>query len=128
MSKIQDMREFLKEQNQLTPQIEGDIDELTNKLKHIQIECEKLEQEWLNELQTSKNSAMQLYLIMLNKYKIKEYYCLSGSVQDIMCKRVCETRKELVVVAKNVDYVDGILLELLLEHLIFCKTQVSCQI
>ena len=119
MSKIQDMRNFLQEQNPRTPQMQNDIDELTNKLTDIQTEYKEMEQEWLNELDSSGNSEMQQYLKILHKHKINEYYCLSGSVQGIMCKRICKARKELVVLAKNISYVDGILWELLLENLNF---------
>ena len=68
-----------------------------------------MKQKWLNKLKTSENSAMQQYLKVLHKYQINEYYCLSGSVQGIMCKRICKARKELDVLAKNINYVDGIL-------------------
>ena len=34
-----------------------------------------------------------------------------------MCKRICEARKELVLLAKNVNYVHGTLFELLFENL-----------
>ena len=35
--------------------MQNDIDELTNKLKHIQTKYKKMEQEWLNDLETSKH-------------------------------------------------------------------------
>ena len=48
------------------------------------------------------------------------YYCLSGSVQGIVCKGTCKARKKLGVLAKNINCVDGILWKLLLEIQSFC--------
>ena len=105
----------------------GLFDEFTNKLKRIQTEYKEIKQEWFNELKTSENSALQQYLKVLNKYNINEYYCLSDNVQGIMCKRICKARKELVVLAKNIRYVDGILWELLLENLNFLYLMLKCK-
>ena len=41
--------------------MQDDIDEVTNKLKHIPTKYKKMEQEWLNGLETSEHATMQQY-------------------------------------------------------------------
>ena len=117
MTKLQDSYQFLSEQKPYTAQIQAEMNNLKPKIRDIQHQYQQLEQQWDQELENAENSPLQRYLQILSNHKINEYYCLPGSVQGIMCKRICEARNELVILAKDVDKVAGILWQLLFENI-----------
>lgn len=119
LTKAQDAKQFLSEQKPVTQHVQTEIDQLTIKINQLQTQYEGMEQKWNDDLQNSENLPLQKYLQILDNHKINEYYCLAGSVQGIMCKRICQARKEIVAIAKQVDKIGGILWELLFENINF---------
>ena len=117
MTKLQDSHQFLSEQKPYTAEIQAQMNNLKPQIRAIQYQYQQLQQQWDQELKNAENSPLQRYLQILSNHKINEYYCLAGSVQGIMCKRICEARKEFVIVAKDVNKVAGILWELLFENI-----------
>ena len=118
LSKLQDAQHFLAEQPQ-NDQIQQEIQLLTEQILPLQREYEQEEKKWMEQLENAEQGPLQRYLTILKQYKINEYYCMKNSVQGIMCKRICQARKELVAVAKSIDSIGGILWELLFENLNF---------
>ena len=114
---LQDSYQFLSEQKPRTPKIQAEMDSIKPEITQSQHEYKQLEQQWDIELTNAENSPLQRYLQILSDHKINEYYCLAGSVQGIMCKRICAARKELVILAKTVNKVTAILWELLFENI-----------
>ncbi|MGB1097042.1 MAG: hypothetical protein ACPG2Y_00410 [Acholeplasmataceae bacterium] len=113
--KKQDVRDFLQE-NEITEDIQHEIDRINAELHQLLPEYEAEEQKLKDEMKQSQADEMITYLNILKKYKINEYYCLAGSVQGVMCKRICKARKEMIVMLKNLSYPVGILWELLLQN------------
>ena len=114
--RLQDIRDFLADQSK-TPEIEQQINEINDKLHVLVPDYEKADAELQTKLNVSNNEQLIAYLSILKKYKINEYYCMKGSVQGVMCKRICKARQELTALLKNVFYVGGILWELLFQNI-----------
>ena len=118
LAKLQDAQHFLADQPQ-NEQIKKEKQLLTEQILPLKREFEQEEKKWIQELEMAEQGPLQQYLKILKKFKINEYYCMKNSVQGIMCKRICQARKELVAVAKSVNSIGGILWELLFENLNF---------
>ena len=116
--KLQNAKTFLTEQTS-TPQIQKEIDDIDTKLIPMIDEYDDAEQKCSNNLDTANRGPLRQYLQILKQYKINEYYCMAGSVQGIMCKRICLAREALIKLVKSVNGVYGILWELLLQNLNF---------
>ena len=119
MCKLQDAQEFLMEQTTKTETMQQKIDDLKEQILEIQEQYNQLEEKWDQELSDSNSNALRQYLQILKKYKINEYYCMKGSVQGIMCARICTARQEFVTLAKRINVTAGILWQLLFENLNF---------
>ena len=64
-----------------------------------------------------QSNVMIKYIEILKKHKINLYYFLKGSVQGVMCGRICNAKLDLVNLIKEMNYPAGCLWELFFNNL-----------
>ena len=113
------------QQETSTDEIDARITEIDEKLDVLIPQYTADDESLKNKLNGSASDGMVSYLNILQKYSINEYYCMAGSVQGIMCARICKARHELVNLFKKISYVGGLLWELLMQNVNFLYTMLK---
>ena len=66
-----------------------------------------------------QSNMMIQYIKILHKHKINLYYFLKGSIQGVMCSRICKAKGDLVILVKKHNYHAGCLWEMYFNNLCY---------
>ena len=126
ISHLQDLKHNEDKIN--SPDIAATIRANDQELAQLSREYDLELQNWQQRMQTTfANNHKSKFLQIMQKYHINLYYCMDNSVQGKMCQRICKARKEIVSLAKEIDFTSGILWEHFWENLTFVYTMTKRQ-
>jgi hypothetical protein len=98
------------------------------KLQSLRADYISAENEYQSMVQDSKlDNLYTNFVIVLNEHKVNLNYCLSGSIQGVMCKRIDNARDDLVKIASDYNIYVGNFWKLYFCDLCYIHDMLKCK-